>query len=198
MNWLRRNPTRSSRLIIRRMRRPCWRVSTRNPAACSQKPARRNRLADEDETKISPTGTWVLEDKDHGGDAGVARRAGARHLRRRQRVTAHFRATGLVIRHDVAGSTAIRPRKCRGPAAMRWIWIWINSKPRSLLTRSQQPRKGVEEEQFASDVFGAKDLAATDLDLDVGEVKHDRDRAPTGTARIPADRWACRSLSQSR
>jgi pilus assembly protein FimV len=30
-------------------------------------------------------------------------------------------------------------------------------------------------------------MAATDLDLDVGEVKRDRDRAPTGTARIPAD-----------
>ena len=51
----------------------------------------------------------------------------------------------------------------------------------------RQPRKGAEEDQFASDVFGTKDLAATDLDLDVGEVKHDRDRAPTGTARIPAE-----------
>ena len=42
--------------------------------------ARRSRLADEDETKISPTGTWVLEDKTWRR-RWRCRRAGARHLR---------------------------------------------------------------------------------------------------------------------
>jgi pilus assembly protein FimV len=50
----------------------------------------------------------------------------------------------------------------------------------------KHPRQGsTAEHKFSDDVFSTD--TATDLDLDVGEVKRDRDREPTSTARIPAD-----------
>ena len=148
--------------------------------------ARRNRLADEDETKISPTGTWVLEDKTMAATLALP---GAP-----ERDTSATTARNRALSGDGTDDTARRRRIDSDPTAEMprsggdEMDLDLDQLEAALTSDTiKQPRKGVEEEQFASDVFGAKDLAATDLDLDVGEVKHDRDRAPTGTARIPAD-----------
>ncbi len=148
--------------------------------------ARRSRLADEDDTKISPTGTWVLEDKTMAATLALP---GAP-----ERDTSATTARNRALSGDGTGDTA-RRRKIDSDATAEMrrsageeMDLDLDQLEAALTSDTvKQPRKGVEEERFASDVFGAKDLAATDLDLDVGEVKHDRDRAPTGTARIPAD-----------
>ena len=148
--------------------------------------ARRGRLADEDDTKISPTGTWVLEDKTLAATMALP---GAP-----ERDTSATTARNRALPGDGTGDTARRRRiDSESTAQMprtggEEMDLDLDQLEAALTSDTiRQPRKGAEEDQFASDVFGTKDLAATDLDLDVGEVKHDRDRAPTGTARIPAE-----------
>jgi pilus assembly protein FimV len=148
--------------------------------------ARRGRLADDEDTKISPTGTWVLEDKTMAETLALP---GAP-----ERDTSATTARNRALSGDGTGDTARRRRiDSDSTAEMRRgrgeeMDLDLDRLEAALTSDTiKQPRRAAEEERFASDVFGAKDLAATDLDLDVGEVRQDRDRAPTSTARIPAD-----------
>jgi pilus assembly protein FimV len=149
--------------------------------------ARRGRLADDEDTKISPTGTWVLEDKTMAATLALP---GAP-----DRDTSATTARNRALAGDGNGDTARRRRidsdataeMPRGGNAEEMDLDLDRLEAALSSDTVKQPRKGAEEERFASDVFGAKDLAATDLDLDVGEVSRERDREPTSTARIPAD-----------
>jgi len=146
--------------------------------------ARRARVADDDDSKISPTGTWVLEDKTMAATLalpGAPERDTAATTSRTRALSGDGAAdTARRRRLDVESTTEIS----RGAEEMD---LDLDQLEAALTSDTiKQPRRGAaEEERFATDVFGAKDLAATDLDLDVGEVKRDRDREPTSTARIP-------------
>ncbi|HKE43770.1 MAG TPA: FimV/HubP family polar landmark protein [Steroidobacteraceae bacterium] len=145
--------------------------------------ARRSRLADDEDTKISPTGTWVLEDKTMAATLALP---GAP-----DRDTSATTSRNRALPGDGAGDTARRRRlDAESTAEMPRggeMDLDLDRLEAALTSDTiKQPRKA-EDASFASDVFGAKDLAATDLDLDVGEVNRDRDREPTSTARIPAD-----------
>ena len=143
------------------------------------------------EEKISPTGTWVLDDKTLA--ATVALPGGGRgdSSTTQDRVRALAAASGA---SESVDDTARRRRLDSDSTAelaglageeMDLDLDRLESALKSD-TVKQQRRGASAEDHFASDVFGSKD-AADGLDLDVGEVRRDRDRAPTGTARIPAD-----------
>jgi pilus assembly protein FimV len=149
--------------------------------------ARRQSLSDEEDTKVSPTGTWVIEDKTMAATLALP---GAP-----ERDTAATTARNRALSGDGNGDTARRRRPDTEPTARMprtggaEMDLDLDRLEAALTSDTvKQPRRGAgEEDRFSTDVFGAKDLAATDLDLDVGEVKRDRDREPTSTARIPAD-----------
>ncbi|HZF25453.1 MAG TPA: FimV/HubP family polar landmark protein, partial [Steroidobacteraceae bacterium] len=149
--------------------------------------ARRGRLGDDEDTKISPTGTWVLEDKTMAATLALP---GAP-----DRDTSATTARNRALSGDGTGDTARRRRLDTDSTAQmprgggEEMDLDLDRLEAALTSDTvKQPRKSAaDEDRFASDVFGAKDLAATDLDLDVGEVNRERDREPTGTARIPAD-----------
>jgi pilus assembly protein FimV len=60
-------------------------------------------------------------------------------------------------------------------------------------TVKQQRKGSTDEDRFSADVFSGRDNGGR-LDVDVGDVRRDRDRAPTSTARIPADEMALPEL----
>lgn len=143
------------------------------------------------EEKISPTGTWVLDDKTLA--ATVALPGGGRgdSSTTQDRMRALAAASGA---SESVDETA-RRRKLDSDSTAELAGLAgeemdldldrLESALKSDTVKQQ--RKGASaEDRFASDVFGSKD-AADGLDLDVGEVRRDRDRAPTGTARIPVD-----------
>jgi pilus assembly protein FimV len=142
------------------------------------------------EEKISPTGTWVLDDKTlaatmalpGAGDRGESTTTRTRAL-----------ASAAAAAGDGASDTA-RRRKMDAESTAELAGLSAEEMDLDLdrLEAALQsdtikhPRKGSNaEHKFSDDVFGTD--TATDLDLDVGEVKRDRDREPTSTARIPAD-----------
>jgi pilus assembly protein FimV len=152
-------------------------------------PTRRSKTLTGEE-KISPTGTWVLDDKTLAATVALPGSGRGDTSSTQDRVRALAKAagrgtsdTGARRKPDVE-STAEVPG-----LAGEEMDLDLDRLESALKSDTvKQQRKGSSaEDRFATDVFGAKDMAATDLDLDVGEVKRDRDRAPTGTARIPAD-----------
>ncbi len=143
------------------------------------------------EEKISPTGTWVLDDKTlaatvalPGADRGESTTAQTARVRALAGAATADRGTDTARRRKVdADSTA--ELAALSAEEMDLDLDRLEAALQSDTIRQQ--RKGsTAEHQFSTDVFN-KDVAATDLDLDVGEVNRDRDREPTGTARIPAD-----------
>ena len=150
---------------------------------------KRSRTLTGDE-KISPTGTWVLDDKTLAATVALPGSGRGDSSSTQDRVRALASAAGRG-----AGETAERRRpdvestaELAGLAGEEMDLDLDRLESALKSDTVKQQRKGASaEDRFATDVFGAKDMAATDLDLDVGEVKRDRDRAPTGTARIPAD-----------
>jgi pilus assembly protein FimV len=150
--------------------------------------ARRGRLADDEDTKISPTGTWVLEDKTMAATLALpgAPDRDSTATTARNRALAGGDGTGDTARRRRLDTDATAQMPRGGNAEE--MDLDLDRLEAALSSDTiKQPRKGADDDRFASDVFGAKDLASTDLDLDVGEVSHERDREPTNTARIPAD-----------
>jgi pilus assembly protein FimV len=143
------------------------------------------------EEKISPTGTWVLDDKTLAATVALP---GAD---RGESTTARVRAlagAGSAAAAGDGGSDTARRRKMDADSTAELANLSAEEMDLDLdrLEAALQsdtikhPRKGsTAEHKFSDDVFGTD--TATDLDLDVGEVKRDRDREPTSTARIPAD-----------
>ncbi len=160
--------------------------------------AERGRGRDTDPTRrsttltaeqISPTGTWVLDDKTLAATMALP---GAE---RGESTTSRVHARAGAARDG--GSDTARRRKIEADSTAALAGLSAEEMDLDLDrleaalqsdTVRQQRKGSAAEHQFSTDVF-SKDLATTDLDLnlDVGEVKRDRDRAPTGTARIPAD-----------
>jgi pilus assembly protein FimV len=141
------------------------------------------------EEKMSPTGTWVLDDKTLAATValpGGGRDAASTQDRMRALAGAAGRSAGETAERRKADVESTAELAALSGEEMDLDLDRLESALKSD-TVKQQRRGASVEDRFASDVFGAKDMAATDLDLDVGEVKRDRDRAPTGTARIPAD-----------
>jgi pilus assembly protein FimV len=142
------------------------------------------------EEKISPTGTWVLDDKTLAATVALPGSGRGDSASTQDRVRALASAAGRGT-----SDTAERRKPEAEPTAelagfaTEGMDLDLDRLESALKSDTvKQQRKGASvEDRFASDVFGEKDMAATDLDLDVGEVGRDRDRAPTGTARIPAD-----------
>lgn len=141
------------------------------------------------EEKISPTGTWVLDDKTLA--ATVALPGGGRgdSSTTQDRVRA-LAAAASESTEDTARRPKLDSESTAELAGLAGDEMDLDlDRLESALksdTVKQQRRGASAEDRFASDVFGSKG-AADGLDLDVGEVRRDRDRAPTGTARIPAD-----------
>lgn len=164
-------------------RRALEEADTRPPTRDREPTARSKTLTGEE--KISPTGTWVLDDKTLAATVALP---GAE---RGDSASARVRA----LAGDSGGDTA-RRRRADSDATAELAGLSAEEMDLDLDrleaalqgdTLKQQRKGSTAEDRFASDVFGAKDMTSTDLDLDVGEVSRDRDRAPTGTARIPAD-----------
>jgi pilus assembly protein FimV len=141
------------------------------------------------EEQISPTGTWVLDDKTLA--ATVALPGGGRGDSSTDRV----RALAAASRASESSDDTARRRKLDSESTAELAGLAGDEMDLDLdrlesalkSDTVKQQRKGASaEDRFATDVFGSKDTA-DGLDLDVGEVRRDRDRAPTGTARIPAD-----------
>jgi pilus assembly protein FimV len=138
------------------------------------------------EENISPTGTWVLDDKTLAATMalpGAADRAESTTTRTRALAAAGDGAADTSRRRKVdAESTA----ELAGLSAEEMDLDLDRLEAALQSDTIKHPRKGsTAEHKFSDDVFGTD--TATDLDLDVGEVKRDRDREPTSTARIPAD-----------
>jgi pilus assembly protein FimV len=142
----------------------------------------RARATKEDEGDQSPTGTWVMDDKTLAATVALP---GADTSD-----TARMRA----IRGD--SSDTARRKKLDPQSTAELARLSAEDMDLDLDRLEQalkgdtvkQQRKGASaEDRFSSDVFSARDNGATDLDVDVGDVRRDRDRAPTSTARIPAD-----------
>ncbi len=140
------------------------------------------------EEKISPTGTWVLDDKTLAATVALP---GAD---RGDSTTARVRAlAGSAAAQERTSDTARRRKVDAEPTAQlsglagEEMDLDLDRLEAALQSDTiKHPRKeSAAEHQFSDDVFGTD--TATDLDLDVGEVKRDRDREPTSTARIPAD-----------
>lgn len=138
----------------------------------------------DDEGDQSPTGTWVMDDKTLAATVALP---GADSSD-----TARMRA----IRGDTSGDTA-RRRKLDSESTAELARLSADDMDLDLDrleqalkgdTVKQQRKGGSDEDRFSSDVFTGRDHSATaNLDVDVGDVRRDRDRAPTSTARIPAD-----------
>lgn len=143
------------------------------------------------EEKISPTGTWVLDDKTLA--ATVALPGGGRgdSSTTQDRVRALAAASGASDTEDTARRRKFDSESTAELAGLAGEEMDLDLDRLESALKSdtvKQQRKGASaEDRFASDIFGSKDAAGGGLDLDVGEVRRDRDRAPTGTARIPAD-----------
>jgi pilus assembly protein FimV len=155
------------------------------------------------EEKISPTGTWVLDDKTLAatmalpgsdrnestaarvralaGAAGAAASSGDGSADTARRRRAETEATAEIARRKDTESTA----ELAGLSGEEMDLDLDRLEAALQSDTIKHPRKGTSADQFSDDVFGTD--TATDLDLDVGEVKHDMDREPTSTARIPAD-----------
>ena len=141
------------------------------------------------EEKISPTGTWVLDDKTlaatlalPGADRGESTTARVRALAGAAAAAGGDGADTARRRRMDAESTA----ELAGLSAEEMDLDLDRLEAALQSDTIKHPRKGSgAEHKFSDDVFGTD--TATDLDLDVGEVKRDRDREPTSTARIPAD-----------
>jgi pilus assembly protein FimV len=139
------------------------------------------------EEKISPTGTWVLDDKTLAATVALP---GAD---RGESATARVRALAGAAATGDGGADTARRRKVEDPTAelsnlsAEEMDLDLDRLEAALHSDTiKHPRKGsTAEHKFSDDVFGTD--TATDLDLDVGEVKRDLDREPTSTARIPAD-----------
>jgi pilus assembly protein FimV len=139
--------------------------------------------ATDDQGDQSPTGTWVMDDKTLAATVALP---GADTSD-----TARMRA----LRGDTSDTTA-RRKKLDAESTAELARLSAEDMDLDLDRLEQalkgdtvkQERKGAsDEDRFSSDVFSARNHGATDLDVDVGDVRRDRDRAPTSTARIPAD-----------
>jgi pilus assembly protein FimV len=162
-------------------------IDTRSRSSRDEPTLRSKTLTGEE--KISPTGTWVLDDKTLAATMALP---GAD---RGESTTTRTRALGsaAAAAGDGASDTA-RRRKMDAESTAELAGLSAEEMDLDLdrLEAALQsdtikhPRKGsTAEHKFSDDVFSTD--TATDLDLDVGEVKGDRDREPTSTARIPAD-----------
>ena len=143
------------------------------------------------EEKISPTGTWVLDDKTLAATVALPGAGRGDSSSTQDRVRALAAASGAAAGEDTARRRRSESESTAELAGLSGEEMDLDLDRLESALKSdtiKQQRKGSSaEDRFASDVFSSKDHAATDLDLDVGEIKGDRDRAPTGTARIPAD-----------
>ncbi len=140
----------------------------------------------------SPTGTWILDEKTLASTMALP---GAADM---ASDTARMRA----MQSDSKSDTA-RRRRLDAESTAELAKLSADDMDLDLDRLEQalkgdtvkQQRKGSsDEERFSSDVFTSSDHTATDLDVDVGDVRRDRDRAPTATSRIPADEMALPEL----
>jgi pilus assembly protein FimV len=139
------------------------------------------------EEKISPTGTWVLDDKTLAATMALPGAAD-----RGESTTTRTRALAAAAGDGASDTSRRRKVDAESTAELAGLSAEEMDLDLDRLEAALQsdtikhPRKGsTAEHKFSDDVFGTD--TATDLDLDVGEVKRDRDREPTSTARIPAD-----------
>ena len=139
------------------------------------------------EEKISPTGTWVLDDKTLAATMALPGAAD-----RGESTTTRTRALAAAAGDGASDTSRRRKVDAESTAELAGLSAEEMDLDLDRLEAALQsdtikhPRKSsAAEHKFSDDVFGTD--TATDLDLDVGEVKRDRDREPTSTARIPAD-----------
>jgi len=140
----------------------------------------------------SPTGTWILDEKTLAATMALP---GAADM---ASDTARMRAMQADSKSDTA-----RRRRLDAESTAELAKLSADDMDLDLDRLEQalkgdtvkQSRKGSsDEERFSSDVFTSSDHTATDLDVDTGDVRRDRDRAPTATSRIPADEMALPEL----
>jgi pilus assembly protein FimV len=139
--------------------------------------------SDEDtieEAGKSPTGTWVLDDKTLA--ATVQLPGGNTDNASTDRVRALDPDTARARRLDVDSTAEM------GGLSEEEMDLDLDRLEKALQSdTARQPRSGsTDEDRFSSDVFAGGDFVSTDIDVDVGAVKRDRNTEQTGTARIPA------------
>lgn len=140
----------------------------------------------------SPTGTWVLDDKTLAATVALPGASGDMTPTDRVRALEGTNADTARRRKPDADSTAELAN-----LSEEEMDLDLDRLEQALKTdTAKQPRKGAsDEDRFSSDVFtGSRGFEGGNLDVDVGDVRHDRDRTPTGTARIPADEMALPEL----
>jgi len=128
----------------------------------------------------SPTGTWVLDDKTLA--ATVQLPGGNADNASTDRVRALDPDTARRRRLDVDSTAEM------GGLSEEEMDLDLDRLEKALQSdTARQPRAGsTDEDRFSSDVFTGGDFVSTDIDVDVGAVKRDRNTEATGTARIPA------------
>ena len=101
--------------------------------------ARRKALSDEDDTKISPTGTWVLEDKTLAATLalpGAPERDTSATTARNRALSGDGDWRHAARRRKLDSQTTTTAQMPRDRRRRRWIWISTGSRLRSPLTRS--------------------------------------------------------------
>jgi pilus assembly protein FimV len=135
----------------------------------------------------NPTGTWVLDDKTLAATVALPGATG-RDLADTDRVRAlpADAGTGDTARRKKMDADSTAELSGLSTAEMD---LDLDRLEQALQSDTIKQRK-TDEDRFSADVFAGGNRAAFDatkLDVDVGEVRRDRDRAPTSTARIPAE-----------
>jgi pilus assembly protein FimV len=142
----------------------------------------RARVAEDtlEEAGKSPTGTWVLDDKTLA--ATVQLPGGNTDSASTDRVRALDTDTARARRLDVDATAEM------GGLSEEEMDLDLDRLEKALQSdTARQPRAGAsDEDRFSNDVFAGGDFVSTDIDVDVGAVKRDRNTEATGTARIPA------------
>ena len=152
--------------------------------------ARTREMAMREEGKQTPTGTWVLDDKTLAATMALPG-ADTSDTARMRGVQSDAKSDTARRKKLDADSTAELARLSADDMDLD-----LDRLEQALKgdTAKQQRKGSTDEDRFSTDVFSSRAHDSTDLDVDVGDIRRNRDRAPTATSRIPGDEMSLPEL----